>query len=170
MRKLIAVAFFILLGSVASQAQVSSSECDSALWSRVYSPYRFAYPVDQTNTKEPPHRCVKIRGKIDHVTEMNEEGDGDIHISVVPDNEHVLAPGQTFLVLEIVCADNTPSIGPAKRVCKGYQNPPRLSYNRVGRFRKGQRVEIVGELVTDYYHRRTGWREIHPVSRIDPIN
>lgn len=170
MRRMMIVALFVLLGAAAARAQVGSNRCDPALWARVYSKYRFAYPVDPRNTKEPPHRCVQIRGRIDHVTPMSGDGDGDIHISVVPDNRGVLLPGQRFLVLEIVCADNTPGIGPAKRVCAGYRNPSHLSYARISRFRKGQRVEIIGELVTDYYHRRGGWKEIHPVTRIEPID
>jgi hypothetical protein len=170
MQRIMITALFVLLGAFAARAQVYSSECDPGLWARVYSKYRFSSPVDAGNTKEPPHRCVQIRGRIERVTPLSGDGDGDIHITIAPNNRGVLAPGQAFLVLEIVCADNTPGIGPARRVCAGYRNPSRLSYARVSRFRKGQMVEVVGELVTDYYHRRSGWREIHPVTRIDPIN
>jgi hypothetical protein len=169
MKKLILVTVFVFLGAAATQAQVVSYDCDSSLWPRVYNRYRFAYPVNIKNKNEPPHRCVQIRGTIDHVTPVSEEGDGDIHISVVPDNKGVLRAGQTFLVLEIICADNTPDIGPAKTPCKNYHIPPHLSYSRVSKFRKGQHVQIIGELVIDYLHLKTGWTEIHPVSKIDPI-
>lgn len=169
MKRLILIAFFILIGSVAIQAQVASKECNRALWPRVYSRYRFANPVSPQNKKEPPHRCVKIRGRIDHIKPISDDGDGDIHLSVVPDNKGVLRNGQTFLVLEIICADNTPTLGPAKTPCKGYRIPPHLSYRRVSKFKKGQHVEIIGELVVDYLHLRTGWTEIHPVTKIVPI-
>jgi hypothetical protein len=169
MKKLILVACLVLFGAAAARAQVASHECNPALWTRVYSRYRFATPVNSQNKVEPPHRCVQIRGRIERVYPVGEEADGDIHISIVPDNSGVLRPGQTFLVAEIVCADNTPAIGPARVACRGYQNSPLLSYGRVGRFRKNQHVEVVGELVVDYLHLRSGWVEIHPVTRIDPI-
>ena len=169
MRKLIVVALFMLLGSLATQAQVASSGCDNSLWLRVYSRYRFSNPVNPRNQNEPRHRYVQIRGRIDHIAPVSDEGDGDIHISVVPDNKGVLREGQTFLVLEIICADNTPSIGPAKIPCKDYHIPPHLSYGRVRQFKKWQHVQIIGELVVDYLHLRSGWTEIHPVSRLDPI-
>lgn len=169
MKKLILVTVFVFLSAVATQAQVASNDCDSSLWQRVYSRYRFAYPVRDTNKNEPPHRCVQIKGKIDHITPVNPEGDGDIDIAVVPDNKGVLKTGQNFLVLEIICADNTPGIGPAKTPCKNYHIPPHLSYDRVRKFKRGQHVQIVGELVVDYLHVKTGSVEVHPVSKIDPI-
>ena len=169
MRKLIIVALFILLGAFATRAQVVSNGCDNSLWPRVYSHYRFSYPVSAQNKIEPHHPCVQIRGRIDHITPVSDEGDGDIHISVVPDNKGVLRSGQTFLVVEIVCADNTPGIGPAKVTCKDYHIPAHLSYARIRQFKKGQHFQIIGDLVVDYGHLRTGWAEIHPVSRIDPI-
>ena len=169
MKRLILSTIFMILSSVAIQAQVPSKACDRALWTRVYSRYRFSTPVNPKNKREPPHRCVKIKGRIDHIKPVSDEGDGDIHISVVPDNKSVLRPGQTFLVLEIICADNTPALGPAKTPCKGYRIPPHLSYRHVSKLKKGQHVEIIGELVVDYLHLRSGWTEIHPVTRINRI-
>ena len=169
MKKLILITIFMLLGPVAIHAQVASNGCDRTLWPRVYSRYRFATPVNPRRKREPPHRCVKIRGRIDHINPMSADGDGDIHISIVPNNRGVLRPGQKFLVLEIICANSSPGLGPAKTPCKGYRIPPRLSYSRVSKFKKGQHVEIIGELVVDYLHLRSGWTEIHPVTRIDPI-
>lgn len=168
MRKLILIILFIVLKVVAIQAQVASNGCDRTLWPRVYSRYRFSTPVNPQNKSEPMHRCVKIRGRIDHVRPVSDDGDGDIHISVVPDNKGVLRSGQKFLVLEIICANKSPGIGPAKAPCKGYTNPPHLSYTRVSKFRKGQHVEIIGEMVVDYLHLGTGWTEIHPVTMINP--
>lgn len=170
MKKLIFATLFTLLVSVAAQAQVGSNACDPSLWPRVYSHYRFNPGASAKNQNEPAHRCVQIRGRIERVYPVSDEGDGDIHISIVPDNRNVLRAHQTALVVEIVCADNTPGIGPAQVTCKGYHIPPHLSYARISRFRKGQHVEIVGELLVDYEHLRTGWTEIHPVTRIDPID
>jgi hypothetical protein len=114
MKRLMLITILMLLGCVAIQAQVGSNACDRTLWPRVYSRYRFATPVDAKNKKEPPHRCVKIKGRIHHIKPVSDDGDGDIHISVVPDNKRVLRPGQTFLVLEIICADNTRASGQLK--------------------------------------------------------
>jgi hypothetical protein len=84
MKKLALVGCLVLFGAAAAQAQVTSRECNPALWARVYSRYRFNTPVNPQNRAEPPRRCVQIRGRIERVHPVGTDGDGDIHISIDP--------------------------------------------------------------------------------------
>jgi hypothetical protein len=164
--KVLAITFLMLLGCVAAQAQIGSNKCDDSLTRFVYSPYRFRTPVTKKNDAPLAGRCVQVRGTIKY--DLKPPGpDGDVHISLIPDSKSILRPKQTALVVEVICVDATPRNGYARKACKGYQNPPELSWSRLRFFKKGQRVQIIGLQVVDYLHLASGWTEIHPVTRIE---
>lgn len=179
MKKLIFIALFGLLGP-AQCNPVPSNKCDPSLTSYVYSPYRF-YPENDPSDRRPlTGTCVEVTGTI--VKTRSTDGnsvkppgaDGDIHISVKPDNPNpgFIQPEQSALVVEIICAKQPTSsivIGPARVRCNGYQLPYHLSYDRLRQFQVGHHVKITGLQVIDYEHKSLhgyGRTEIHPVTDI----
>ena len=178
MKKLIFIAIFGLLGP-AQCNPVPSNKCDPSLMSYVYSPYRFYPENDRYDTRPLTGSCVEVTGTI--VKTLSTDGnfvkppgpDGDIHISVKPDNPNpgFLQPEQSALVVEIICAKPTSKIGigPARVKCDGYPHPFHLSYDRLKQFQVGDHVKIIGLQVIDYEHKSLhgyGRTEIHPVSDI----
>lgn len=168
MNRLLLVALMLLLGSVAARAQIGSNKCDDRLARFVYSPYRFRTPVRKENNAPLTGRCVQVRGTIKY--DIKPPGaDGDVHISLIPDSKSILRRNQTALVVEVICVTATPRNGYARKACRGYSNPPGLSWNRLRSFKKGQRVQIIGLQVVDYLHVASGLTEIHPVTRIEKL-
>jgi hypothetical protein len=160
-------ALLVLLGSVAAQAQVGSNACNESLTRYVYNPYRFYTPKDEKNKTPLRGSCVQVRGRI---TVIKPPGpDGDVHISIDPDTKSLLRPGQWALVVEAVCVNPNPPNGYANKACKGFQNPSGLTWSRLRTFKRGQRVQLIGLQVIDYEHRKRGWTEIHPLTRIERL-
>lgn len=159
MKKLLIVAFLMLLGSVparAQEAQAAAAGCNPNLWAHVYSPERL----------HRTHRCVEITGKVMYASPNS---DGDYHISVkldprFKDDNYINSRNRSvhhgWLVVELICVE-TPH-GNAIRACKGFTQ-------RLPKPRKGQRVYVLGELVKDASPDH-GWMEIHPVSRLRIID
>lgn len=173
MKKLIPLSLFILLSSFATQAQVSSNECNPNLVPFVYGPFRFYKENDPKDKRPLVGRCVKVRGRINFTTQPG--ADGDIHLSIEPESPdpNFLKKGQTALVAELICAKpiSLIAVNNAKKQCTGFKIPYSLSNEYiVANFRNRDRVEIVGLLVVDYGHNKpNGLTEIHPVSSIKKI-
>lgn len=166
--------------------------CDSKLWAHTYGAMtRFANPPERLVLR---HRCVTVTGTV--VGPVSEERDGDlkIKISLARENFKPYGPFENrdeilknnpggLLVVEVVCANpgkileaqrNEPD--PAKKphyqgmidACKGYRN-------KVVRPATGDTIAVTGELVMDTGPSSKnpiqdhGWREIHPVTRIDVL-
>ncbi|HEX8141194.1 MAG TPA: hypothetical protein VF553_01270 [Pyrinomonadaceae bacterium] len=170
MKKLIFVTVLILLGNFTTRAQdpTPSNDCDPSLWNYVYTPSRFG-------KTRPVHRCVTVKGRITKVWPRGKESDGDIHLSINPDNMS-LPKGQTSLVVEIICAER-PTKGAAIDSCARFHRDGKGHPLALGRTRLnslvGKHVIITGELVIDYGHpTKYGYhiRELHPVTKINRIN
>jgi len=186
MKNLLLGALLMLLGAVSIQAQHITSEppCKSSFWDRTYGPMaRFADPPARTHLE---HRCVVVTGKVYRIYPPDQDGDYKMLLTVdlqrIRDYERFGVHLLNFfnftggrdgrLVVEVVCA--YPVTDPDRRngayiVCPGYTN--RVYKPR----REGERVSVIGELVTDTGPSRAnpvqdhGWKEIHPVTSITPI-
>lgn len=130
--------------------KLPAANCDAALSDRVY----------EKNRLEIIEPCTAVEGR---VALVHFNADGDVHIGLIPDQRSVLnltnvIHGRRELVAEIVCG-HPPRDDPARSTCAGYR--PQIAPPKVG-----DRVRITGAYVTD---RDNGWREVHPVSRIETI-
>ena len=130
--------------------KLSASDCDAQLWRHVYRPERLR--VIET--------CTVVEGR---VVSVEGGSDGDRHIALDPDRKSVLnlmnaTHGGGNLVVEVIC-DHAPSKPDAVVPCAGFTS--RIEVPRVG-----DRIRATGSYVTD---RDNGWREIHPVSRIETL-
>jgi hypothetical protein len=128
------------------------------------------------------HRCVNVRGTVTESAHRDGSGDGDVKMKISIDElEYTLGyyrrdellneKNHGELTVEIVCAapvTNT-QIQDAVDACRG--GPTYPSYVP----KKGDVVDVLGELVTDTGPAGSppvvghGWREIHPVTRINPV-
>jgi hypothetical protein len=173
MKKLTLVAFMLLLGSAAAQAQakeVPATHCND-LWQYVYSPWRFSNDGRGSN---PPRRvCMVFEGTIEevHPADRNKDGDGDVGMRLRLDQPF---QNKRYLGVEVICAEPARGNGPAAKAARiscaqfsrdGRTNPyPRHELNRL----RGRHVRITGYFVTDYGHEAEpgGHPEIHPVAQI----
>jgi hypothetical protein len=129
--------------------KLSASSCDSALWQHVYEKERL-------QVIEP---CTAVDGR---VIKLNGSSDGDLHISLDPDNKAVLnfmnlVHGHGHLVVEVVCLYAPAVREDAKTACADFH--PQVMIPKVG-----DRIRVIGAYVTDTDN---GWNEIHPVTKID---
>lgn len=125
--------------------------CDPGLWSHVYEKKRL-------RVVEP---CTAVDGRVAAVAPS---WDGDLHIDLDPDQKSVLNPvnaihGGGKLVVEIIC-EHVPNRPDAKVACAGFHS--QITIPKVG-----DRIRVTGAYVTDVEH---GWREVHPVTRIDILS
>lgn len=146
------------------QADISGGTCDATLWNHVYAgdPRKFASPRDRLNVIE---ECVTVTGTIEFA---RAEKDGDYHIGLKLDpqfadmvNDRNTAAERGDLVLEPVCENpvtqrDTIEEGACTDFHQDIFSPDMI----------GQRVMVTGAYVTDMEH---GWRELHPVTSIVPI-
>jgi hypothetical protein len=151
---LVALAAFFGLAELryAGRAPVKlpAANCDAGLWQHVYE-------KDRLQVVEP---CTAVVGK---VVSLHPSSDGDLHISLDPDDSSVLnlvnvVHGRRKLVVEVIC-EHPPSDAEAQSACSDF----RSSVTIPG---VGDRVRITGAYVTDHDN---GWREIHPVTRIEVL-
>ena len=133
--------------------KLQAQSCDSGLWKHVYE-------KDRLRVIEA---CTAVEGS---VFEVHRNADGDLHILLDPEDKSVLnlvniIHGHRKLVVEIIC-DHPPAnpASTAQAVCKDFH--PQITTPAVG-----DRVRITGAYVTD---RDNGWREIHPVTRIEILH
>jgi len=128
--------------------KLQADKCDSDLWKHVYE-------KDRLHVVEP---CTTVEGG---VVSVHRNADGDLHISLDPDNKAVLNlvnvfHGQRKLVVELIC--DHPSAQPnSQDACRDFH--PQVTVPKVG-----DRVRITGAYVTD---RDNGWNELHPVTRVE---
>lgn len=139
--------------------------CDANISTHVYHPNRLIVKQE----------CISVTGTIVDATAtqskkqpdgVRHEKDGDTHgwLKVDPEFENLLNTGNKTdeggnLVFEIIC--RYPVTQPdAKKACQGYTDHVTLPP-------VGSHVRIVGRYVQDTFHGQ--WMEIHPVTRIEPV-
>lgn len=125
--------------------------CDSDLWNHVY----------QKDRLQVMEECTAVDGRI---VSLRRSRDGDLHIALDPDQKSALnlinlVHADGMLVVESVC-DHVPDRAEEQAACENF-------HSHVSSPRVGDRVHVVGAYVTD---RDNGWREIHPVTRIDVLH
>jgi hypothetical protein len=138
--------------------------CDASLWNHVYAgdPHKFSSARDRLQVIE---ECVTVTGTVEHA---RPERDGDWHIELKLDhkfadmiNDRNIAAQHGDLVLESVCENRVTQQDTLEEgVCNEFHQhifQPDMV---------GEHVQVTGAYVTDMAH---GWREIHPVTRIVPI-
>ena len=140
-------ALFSYRGKAVVHLPVAS--CDAGLWDHVYEKDRLALV-------EP---CTAIEGQV--VSIRQEAADGDAEVQIVPDRRSAmnllnLIHNKGRLIVEIVC-DHPPRKPEAQPACANFRS-------HVSMPRPGDRVRVTGAYVTD---RDWGWREIHPVTRME---
>ena len=132
--------------------KLTAASCDASLWSHVYLPKRL-HVVEA---------CTAIEGR---VAAIQKESDGDLHIAIEPDQAAVLnlvnaIHGHRRLVAESICDHDSAPGSYSHAACAGFV-PSVIAPN------VGDRVRVTGSYVTDS---ENGWREIHPVSRIEILH
>lgn len=125
-------------------------ECDSGLWTHVYERGRL-------QVVEP---CAAVKGR---VRSVHKAEDGDLHIALEPEDVSVLnlvnvIHNHGTLVVEVAC-EHTPVDAVAKAACGDYRSQILIP-------QPGDEILVTGAYVSD---RDNGWREMHPVSRIQPL-
>jgi hypothetical protein len=130
--------------------RLPGDNCDSSLWEHVYEKQRL-------QVLEP---CTAVEGR---VVALHGSSDGDLHLSLDPDNSSVLnlinrVHGHGYLVVEVVCVYPSGHEN-AKAACANYH--PQITIPKAG-----DRVRVTGAYVTDS---ENGWNEVHPVTRIDVL-
>ena len=127
-------------------------DCDSTLWNHVWDSWRL-HVLKQ---------CKVVTGVVDA---MGADDDGDEHILLKLDpgqeglvNKHNQQKKKGDLVVEVICA-NAINLKAAKKPCEGYINKVQLPS-------VGEHVKVTGSYVIDIHN---GWKEIHPVSRIEEL-
>ena len=131
--------------------KLQAANCDPNLWKHVYEKERL-------KVIEP---CTAVEGR---VVAIHRNADGDLHISLDPENKSVLnlvnvIHGDRKLVVELIC-DHPAAESNAQTACKDFH--PQVTVPTVG-----DRVRVTGEYVTD---RDNGWNEIHPVTHIEVLH
>lgn len=134
-----------------ASAALSASECNADLWNHVYDRERLRIIAP----------CTAVEGRVTSVHTGNV--DGDMHINLEPDDRRLLnyvnaLHNSRKLIVEAVC-DHPPQTDRPQAACVGFRSG-------VTRPQVGDRIRAVGAYVTDRDH---GWREIHPVTRIDVL-
>lgn len=133
-----------------ASAKLAAESCNSDLWQHVYE-------KDRLKVVEA---CTAVDGR---VVSLHRASDGDLHIALAPDRKSVLNLINVFhshgeLVVEIIC-EHTPADAVEKAACADFQSQVAIP-------NVGDRVRVTGAYVTDS---ENGWREIHPVTRIETI-
>ncbi len=108
------------------------------------------------------NQCITVTGVVRRVLK---EPDGDYHIRLIVDKEfrNTINFGNLFelhgdLVLEPVCAHSS-SHDFEKKACGDYKSNVLIP-------KKGERIKVTGQYVTDVMHY---WREIHPVYSVSKL-
>ena len=131
-------------------AKLNSRVCDAELWSHVYEKDRLHVIED----------CVAVEGR---VLSIHYNSDGDVHIGLEPQDKSVLnlinvIHAHRELIVEVIC-DHPPTKESAKQACKNFRS--KVTIPKIG-----ERIRVSGSYVTD---RELGWREIHPVTKIEVL-
>ena len=137
---------------VSTKSGTAHSDCDPALWDRVYNPSRL----------EIKKECLTVTGVIE---ESSPNSDGDHHMLLKLDagqddllTKKNMNKKDGYLVIEAVCV-NTGEDKKVKKTCKGYVNNIKIPDI-------GAHVRVTGSYVIDSHN---GWAEIHPISKIEVI-
>jgi hypothetical protein len=144
------VLLFVLRYPGKARVTLHASECDSALWNHVYE-------KDRLQVLEP---CTAVEGR---VVSVQRSSDGDAHVSLAPDDPAVLnffnvTHSHRLLAVEIIC-EHAPTRSAPVAACADFTSTVTVPL-------PGDRVRVTGTYVTD---RDIGWREIHPVTRIEVL-
>ena len=131
--------------------KLAAQQCDATLWDHVYDKERL-------EIIEP---CTAVEGRVVSVHQTGSDGDAEILLEPATKSALNLLNvihNRGQLVTEIVC-HHAPRREAAKPACANYR--PEIMLPQAG-----DRVRITGSYVTD---RDYGWREIHPVTRIERL-
>jgi len=128
--------------------KLQADKCDPGLWNHVYE-------KDRLKIIEP---CTAVEGR---VVSIHRNADGDLHISLDPENKAVLnlvnvTHGHRELVVELIC-DHPAAEPNAQDACHDFH--PQITVPKVG-----DRVRVTGAYVID---RDNGWNELHPVTSVE---
>jgi len=141
--------------SMKAAAQSASAQgCNDALLKHVYHPTRL----------QMIQPCIEITGTILHI---KAEADGDDHIQLRldPQFENLLdsynqSEQDNTLVLEPIC-QGLVTQADAISACRDFHSPVTVPA-------EGTKVRVLGRFVLDQ-EADHGWTEIHPVTRITPV-
>lgn len=141
--------------TIKAAAQSAAAQgCDDTLLKHVYSPSRLQMIAS----------CIEVTGTIFHV---KPEADGDDHIQlqVDPQFENLLnnlnkSEQADSLILEPVC-QGLVTQPDAISTCRDFHSPVDVPA-------QGTKVRVLGRFVLDTEEDH-GWTEIHPVTRITPM-
>ena len=143
---------FIFTFNIHGIAQTHAFPCDTILWEHVYHSKRLVVI----------ERCETVTGII---YSKKKEKDGDIHIRLRLDkgqekllNEKNFQQQDSCLVIEPICV-NEVFQADAKDACVGFVNHIIIP-------KKGQHVRLTGTYIIDTQH---GWKEIHPITKIEVL-
>jgi len=131
-------------------ARLPAANCDGQLWRH----------VNERERLEVIEECTAVEGK---VVSRHRASDGDLHIALDPEDKSVLnlinvVHGRRTLVVEVIC-EHPPADAANQAACGDFRSQVTIPG-------VGDRVRVTGAYVTD---RDNGWREIHPVTRIDVL-
>jgi hypothetical protein len=156
MKKYLLLLSFVIFLPVLTFSQDNNSNisCDSSLWQHVYKAYRL----------EVIEECKTVTGTINLI---RKEKDGDLHIQLKLDkgqgyllNKKNKTRQKGCLVLEPVCIGKVTQQS-ALGYCDDYVNKVYIP-------EVGEHVRVTGSYVLDT-EAGHGWREIHPVTKIEVI-
>jgi hypothetical protein len=143
------------LGAVPAASSGAAPSCDTSLWNHVYKPARL----------QIINPCIKVMGKI---AKRKVELDGDVHIQLKLDppyqnllNQRNRIAQNGNLVLEPICVGKVTQPN-AKSACSNLANKVQIPAI-------GTHVSATGSYVQDNEPMH-GWREIHPVTSITPLD
>jgi hypothetical protein len=138
----------------AAAQSAAAQGCDASLLKHVYNPRRL----------QMIQPCIEVTGTIFHI---KPEADGDDHIQLRVDPQFEILLNQLnkseqadSLILEPVCQGLVTQLD-AIAACRDFHSPVEVPA-------QGTRVRVLGRFVLDR-EADHGWTEIHPVTRIKPL-
>jgi hypothetical protein len=128
--------------------KLQAENCDRELWRHI-------------GEKEKLHvveECTAVEGR---VVSLSSAVDGDLYITLDPEQKSVLnlfnvMNGRGNLAVEVIC-EHAPANTADQAACGGFHS--QITIPQVG-----DHVRVTGAYVTDRHY---GWREVHPVTRIE---
>jgi hypothetical protein len=128
--------------------KLQAENCDRGLWKHI-------------GEKEKLHiveECTAVEGR---VAALSRAVDGDLYIELDPEQKSVLnlfnvMNGRSNLAVEVIC-EHAPANTAEQAACGAFHSQITIP-------KSGDRVRVIGAYVTDRHY---GWREVHPVTRIE---
>ena len=150
---------FPLLSNNMYAIQSGSCPNENFLWQHTYDHRRF---IEQNPS------CVILKGIVNN-DPRSDDGDGDLHFNVTPDNGYkdlMNSNNTKGMVVEIICwvKPTASYIQTFGNYCQDV-NP----HNHIAPVKYGEHIQVVGKWVKDIGYPKPDhpqWREIHPVENI----